>query len=225
MLQHDTMPSADRQRSYTGGYMEAGKHAEKIVLAWLRTLSNVAFVDDVRANAEYQSREIDFKIHKQDGGPPINCEVKSDGHLGVTGNWLFELYRINIIAPVDKHFVPGWSARSEADLLLVYAPATDKIHSIPFREYRAAFLSAVARGECKFGIVPTDRVKRTINAYFPEGYVESNPRYKRYDAPPEIELPDKDAPPCVPISPEDVLNLTPQQFRAKYALILNGAEP
>src|SRR6516164_6757378 len=101
-MTHDTTPSADRERSYNGGYMDAGREAEEIVISHFENSSGVLQYIDVRNDPLFQDREIDFTfLLKRDlpwkGLPPEfphSVEVKSDQHVGDTGNWLFELQRI-----------------------------------------------------------------------------------------------------------------------------------
>ena len=190
-MPRDTTPSVSRDRSYSGGYMDAGREAERIAVSWLSADSEVLQVRDVRDQREYQDREIDL-LALMTTGKWESYEVKSDKHIGVSGRWLFELFRFNLTAPIGKQFVNGWSVRSQALWLIFYASTIKTIYRIKFDEYRRAFLNASEVMQCSFSQVPTDRIKRTLNGYFPESFVHSMPSFGEFSiaglsAPPPIE--------------------------------------
>lgn len=173
----DSVPSAERERSYSGGYMRVGRTGEAAGLLHLNSLPNIETVEDLRDDLDYQARDIDARF-KLRGGIPHTIEFKTDNHLDASGRWLFELYRINLTAAPEHSFVPSWSVRSEAEWLMFYAPVTRRLHFITMEEYRQAFKEAIAAGQCQFGLVQTDRIKRTLNAYFAEGFATEMPSYR-----------------------------------------------
>jgi hypothetical protein len=177
MSDDNSTPDASRPRSYSGGYMAAARVAEEIVFVWLRQQKWILAARDARDDLESRANDIDFWIETDDKRS-LSIEVKSDAHLDVSGRWLFELHRINLTASSEYWFVQGWSIRSQADVLAFYAPSSGKLHFIKTVEYRQAFLEAVAARDCQFGMVPTDQIKRTLNAYFPEQYVLTKPSHR-----------------------------------------------
>jgi hypothetical protein len=177
----DTTPSASRPRSYSGGYMDAGKVGEAIFLKFLRADPDTACVLDVRSDKHWQDCDVDFRV-RRGTGEWWSVEGKYDRHLDKTGNVLFELFRVNHTAPQQRLYVVGWSVRSAAEHLLFYAPSTHTIHSIRMLQYRLACANAVRQGKCRCDLVPTDEKKTTINAYFPQKFVQEMSSYQVYDA-------------------------------------------
>ena len=88
----DTTPSASRPRSYSGGYMDAGKVGEAIFLEFLRADPDTACVLDVRSDKHWQDCDVDFRV-RRGTGEWWSVEGKYDRHLDKTGNVLFELFR------------------------------------------------------------------------------------------------------------------------------------
>jgi len=162
--------------------MAAGMQAEKLFWSFLSEIPTATFVEDVRNDLRWQQLDVDFRVLSRQGvfglTGWINVEGKSDRHLDQSGNWIFELYRVNHTAPLPRIYVRGWSVRSEAHLLLFYAPSSHRIHSITMNDYRIAFANAVRIGDCRFDPVQTDNIKTTINAYFPERFAHGMPSYR-----------------------------------------------
>lgn len=177
----DTTPSADRKRSYDGGYMAAGKRAEEIVLEWLMTRPWVVDVEDLRPYRPMREADVDCSIALTDGRVTL-AEIKSDRHLGVSKNFLFEVLRINHTAPPDAAVKLGWSARSPARYGLLYAPVTKIIHKISMDDYRAALqdYTKEVRRKTNISYVETDRIKSTVNILIPERFVTVMPSYKPF---------------------------------------------
>jgi len=182
MDEEGSTPNANRKRSYSGGYMKVGNEGEDVVLRWLRNLPSVASVEDLREIEEWQRRHVDFRVTMKDGRV-ILFEVKTDNHLDVTGNWLWEFNRIYLTLPINEAFKLGWSVTSEAEILIFYARTTAIIHVVKMMEYRLGFREACANGDCEWGIVHTDQIKMTHNAYFPDSYIKGKPSYRTHSAP------------------------------------------
>ena len=163
-------PGKNNKRSYSGKYMEVGKHAEKLVKEWLEKSGYVVL--DCRCDPEYQEKEIDYKVVV--GDTFVTTEVKSDYHLGVSGNVLFEVLRINHTAPPEHAMKLGWSARTEADRIVFYAPQPNKIYKIKTADYIKAMQDYTydARGDTNFYYVETDNIKSTVNILIPVKYFE-----------------------------------------------------
>jgi hypothetical protein len=166
--QDDSVPSADRERSYSGGYMKVGRMGEDVAFAVLK---------------DYRARGVDAILKMRGSDRFLMVEVKTDNHLDVSGRWLFELYRIYLTVPNANAMIEGWSIRSEAEWLIFYAPATRRLHFIKMEEYRRAHIEAAASGKCHYSLVATDRIKRTLNAYFPKEFVEKMESYRVYQVP------------------------------------------
>ena len=101
--------------------MEAGRNAEEVVLQWLAEQPWVIGVEDLRSLRVMREADVDCSCQLIDGRNSL-LEIKSDRHLGCSGNFLFEVLRINHTAPPNKACVLGWSARSPALQLAYYAP-------------------------------------------------------------------------------------------------------
>ncbi len=167
-------PGANRQRSYSGDYMKVGKEAEQIVLNWLKERPWVLGVEDFRQLRQVHEADIDFGVKLVDGRVTL-AEVKSDWHLGKSGNVLFEILRINHTCQPDKACVLGWSARSPAVWFLYYAPQVKSIYQCRADELRQAFQAYTreARGDTRRVWVDTDSIKSTLNVLIPWRYCES----------------------------------------------------
>lgn len=161
-------PDRTRQRSYNGEYMDVGRQAEEIVLSFLRARESVQCVDDFRDVESYQQREIDCVIYWKKGGKN-HAEIKSDYHLGKSGNVLFEILRINHTAPTPACSTLGWSIRSEATLLFYYAPQESAIYRCTMDDFRRAYqrYTEHMRDRVRTTWVNTDAVKSTLNVLIP----------------------------------------------------------
>lgn len=177
----DTLPSADRQRSYNGGYMAAGKVAEEAVLGWLKGAPWVVGVDDLRQLKVMREADVDCSITLVDGRVTL-AEIKSDKHLGRSGNFLFETLRINHTSQADRAMVLGWSARTPARQILYYAPTFNRVYSILTDEFRMAMqrYTQKSRRMTRLDYVETDVIKSTVNILVPEQFVSSMPSYRTY---------------------------------------------
>lgn len=167
-------PSAENRRSYSGHYAKAGRKAEELIISWLRERPWVINLDDLREDRVMRQADVDVSLQIMDGRNPL-AEIKSDYHLGVSGNVLFEVLRLNHTAPPEKACVLGWSARSPATWLLMYAPQKHRIYHWRFEDYRRAkqlYVSEV-RKKTRFDIVPTDNIKTTVNILIPWKYCEA----------------------------------------------------
>ncbi len=178
----NTTPDANRKRSYDGDYMARGKTTELVVMQWLKDISVVERVEDLRSDTAMQRADIDCRIYCT-GGRIILAEIKSDRHLGKSGNFLFEVLRINHTSRSERAVTLGWSARSQAELLLMHNPGINILDQILMSEHRQAFQNATAemRGDIKRDYVPTDKIKSTYNFLIPERFVTVMPSYKRHN--------------------------------------------
>ena len=162
------MTGADKERSYNGDYMEDGRIAEQIVMTWLRRNSSVIGVDDWRELQVVREADVDCAVKLRDGRVRL-AEIKSDKHLGVSGNVLFEVLRINHTCMSEKACVLGWSARSPATYFLYYAPEVKAIYVCRPDDLRSAFQNYTKNARKKTALcwVDTDRIKSTLNVLIP----------------------------------------------------------
>jgi hypothetical protein len=167
-MAEDSTPSADRPRNYDGGYMALGREGERIVLRWLWQHPTVVGVTDVRELRVTREADIDCFVKTRDGRITL-AEIKTDQHLGVTGNVLFEILRINHTAPPEHAVTLGWAARSPARMLFYYAPSMAAIYACQFNEFRKTVQdwTRVVRAGAKISFVSTDNIKSTINLLVP----------------------------------------------------------
>jgi hypothetical protein len=177
----DTIPDPRRERSYNGGYMAAGRASEEIVLAWLARRPWVIGVEDLRSLRQMREADVDCGVSLIDGRNTL-AEIKSDAHLDRSGNFWFEVLRVNHTAPPDRSVTLGWSARSPARVLIFHAPSSRKIHVIPMDQFRTAMQGyTVSTRKFCLNIVPTDCIKSTVNILIPAHHVVTQPGYKNYD--------------------------------------------
>ena len=165
------IPSASKERSYNGDYMQVGKRAEEIVLAFLKSRPDVLGVNDFRELRAVQEADIDFAIKTVDGRVTL-AEVKSDRHLGISDNVLFEVLRINHTCITDKSCILGWSARTPAQYILYFSPQFNRLYQFRTEQLRKAFqkYSHDMRKKIRIDVVPTDQIKTTINVLIPKKY-------------------------------------------------------
>lgn len=166
-------PSQDLQRSYSGHYMDAGRNAEMIVMKWLRQRPSIIGIDDLRNLKAMREADVDASVRLYDGRIAL-VEIKSDWHLGVSGNILFEVLRINHTCSSEASCTLGWSARSPAKWLLFYAPQIDAIYMITFNDYRKGMQKFTRDVEPNKHIITvrTDAIKTTLNLLIPETYIQ-----------------------------------------------------
>lgn len=162
------MPDAMNNRSYAGHYMDVGKNAEEIVLKFVKQRPQVLGVNDFRELRAVQDADVDCAIKTRDGRVTL-AEIKSDYHLGVSGNVLFEVLRINHTANPQFALTLGWSGRTPAQYLLYYAPQVNKIYQCKTSDLRQAFqrYTRETRKEMRIEIIETDAIKTTIAVLIP----------------------------------------------------------
>jgi hypothetical protein len=166
--------SADKPRSYDGDYKRAGVEAEVIVMAYFDQEPSIERYIDCRNDPVRQDQEIDFEVFLKNG-KKIFVEVKSDAHLGESGNILFEFARINHTV-LDTLFSMrrGWSTRSRATHFFYYAPYNHSLYVIKAHRLREAMQKYTHEQRAKTNLifVATDQIKSTINILIPEKYVK-----------------------------------------------------
>lgn len=159
---------ADKPRSYNGDYMADGKKAEEIVMNFLRQQPDVIGVDDWSNLQIVHEADVDCAIKTRDGLVTLG-EIKSDSHLGQSGNVLFEILRINHTCQHEKAGTLGWSLRSPATFFLYYAPSVARIYICRANSLRKVFQSYTrqARQSVNTIWVNTDSIKSTLNVLLP----------------------------------------------------------
>lgn len=160
-----------KERSYDGDYMKDGKRAEGICLAFIRKQPSVLRIEDTRDLRVLREADVDCVMHLMDGRIHL-AEIKSDRHLGITGNVLFEVLRVNHTAPADRACTLGWTARSPARWLMYYAPAQQRMYVGEFAALRKAFQAYTQeiRQAVRLDWVNTDSIKSTLNVLIPWNY-------------------------------------------------------
>jgi len=158
----------NKTRSYSGDYMERGLEGQQIVINFLKTNPKILGVNDWSNLELVQDADIDMAI-KTKSGHVILAEIKSDIHLGKTGNVLFEVLRINHTCNPEFSVGLGWSARTPAKFIFFYAPAVNKIYRFTSISMRKALqrYTQYARKGTKIDFVETDNIKSTINILIP----------------------------------------------------------
>lgn len=174
----------DHARTYNGRLMKKGQQGEAMVLDFLtfrKTTDKLNDIKDVRSDPKYQRLDIDFIVTYEKSGAEISIAVdaKVDGHIGQSGNFLYELCRLYLDAESqDDFFRAGWSTFSKADVFLIWSPKTEELYSVTRESLQAGLKAFVTENKRRrfMSMVKTDKHTRTINAYVPEKYFD----YKVY---------------------------------------------
>jgi hypothetical protein len=165
---------ADKPRSYAGNdYAAEGAEAERICLAWLLSLPNVASVEDLRTDPAMRAADVDYRVKFRSGAVSL-VEVKSDSHLGKTSNVLFEALLVNHTATPQHCETLGWSAATGADWVLYYAPSSGTIYCCKVADLQRVFqeYTKEVRKDTRVAWVDTDESRSTINVLIPWQYCE-----------------------------------------------------
>lgn len=165
------IPDQTKSRSYNGDYMREGKEGESYVYDFLKSRSNVKNIDDLRDDPEWQQRDVDFRVRRHDASELL-VDAKSDVHMGISPNVLFELLRINHTSD-DFPVRYGWSVASGAALFCIWSPPLMRLYRVWADDLRSAMRRYTdhARKNTRIDIVPTDRIKTTVNILIPRAYV------------------------------------------------------
>jgi hypothetical protein len=168
-----TTTGADKPKSYSSDYMKLGRKGSNIVLDWLCQRPQVIGVTDWRDVKVAQEVDVDFAIKTRDGRVVL-AEVKTDSYLGVTGNVLFEVLRINHKAAPEHCVTLGWGGRSPAQYFLFYAPTLCVIYQCKASDFRQVFQSYTGRTRKQTRLiwVNTDNIKSTLNVLIPWEHCE-----------------------------------------------------
>lgn len=165
--------SADKRRSYDGDYMETGREGEEIVLDWLRDRPHLIGVQDFRELKPVQAADVDCGLELRLGGVTL-AEIKTDTHLGASGNVLCEVLRINHTACHERACVLGWTMRTPATYLLWYAPTVNAIYECKTADLRRElqrYTDSIRRDNGRllkqFRTVNTDQIKTTVTILLP----------------------------------------------------------
>jgi hypothetical protein len=153
--------------------MQRAKEAEARVMDFLKKRPDVLGVMDWRELQVQQEADIDIAIKTRDGRITL-AEIKSDSHLGVTNNVLYEVLRINHTCAHEHATTLGWSGRTPAQFILFDAISVKKIYQIRTEDFRKALqeYTRVARKNINVSIVPTDSIKTTVNILIPWNYCQ-----------------------------------------------------
>jgi hypothetical protein len=159
---------ATKERSYAGDYMTEGKRAEEVCMAFLRQRPEVLGLEDTRDLRVLQEADVDCAVHLLNGQVHL-AEIKSDRHLGVSGNVLFEVLRVNHTCRPASSCTLGWAARSPAQWLVYYAPSVSRIYMGRFEDLRQCFQAYTreARDRTRLIWVSTDALKSTLSVLLP----------------------------------------------------------
>ena len=148
-----------------------GQDAESIVMDFLNSFKQITKKDDLRLDKEWQEKDVDYRIETANGEMLI--EVKSDQHIGKSGNVLFELIRLHHTAKSEHCAYIGWSVFSAADRIFVWCPPTRKLYIFKTPDLRRAMQGYTyeQRKSMRIEIVVTDTKRTTINILVPLAYV------------------------------------------------------
>lgn len=159
----------DKRRSYGGDYMEIGKTGEQVVMRWLESRPNVLGVTDFRDIRQIQEADVDVGVRLYSGQICL-AEIKTDTYLGVSGNVLNEVLRINHYATHKFAGYLGWTLRSPAQWLLYYAPnrKPPAIYKATFADIRLVLQRFTKDNIVSIQNIRTDSGKTTYNILIPE---------------------------------------------------------
>ena len=181
MTMQECITGANKQRSYSGDYMEFGKIGEKVVVSFLQDNPEILEVKDWSEIQAVQYADIDCAITTK-SGQVVLAEIKSDKHLGVSGNVLFEVLRINHTCHPDFSANLGWSGKTPAKFIFYYAPSVRQIYRFETEKLRRAMqvYTRRKRKNMRLDVVETDSIKTTVNILIPIGYFNGD--YKTYSS-------------------------------------------
>ena len=161
-------PDSNRPRSYNGDMARVGRIGEGIAIGWFRNRPDISRVVDLREDEEMRRLDVDCRIIFKNGRSLL-AEIKTDCYLGLSGNVLFEVLRINHTAPQDKCCTLGWAARSPAQWLIYFAPQINALYLTEFARFRSVFqqYTRSVRRAMRIRVINTDAIKTTINVLIP----------------------------------------------------------
>ncbi len=165
---------AEKARSYNGDYMRIGKLGEVICMEWLEKHPSICEIIDFRNIRTIHECDIDCGVKLYTGNICL-VEIKTDTYLGVTGNILCEVLRINHTCESAFAGYLGWMLRSPAKYLLYYAPNRQPpaIYKGEFSLIRRVIQDYTRKQNPRIDIVRTDNLKTTINFLIPETEFEN----------------------------------------------------
>ena len=178
------IPSRSIPEGYNTKYVAVGAVAEKLIIDWLKQNPEVLHVDDLRDLRPMRRADVDCSLILRSGQVGL-VEIKSDWHLGVSGNLIFEVTRIYHGKRDPFVFGLGWSAKTPATWILFYAPQKQEIWAIRGEDYRRFVETAIKADPnvVKVRVIPTNENVTTIALIVPESVFEAG--IKRYALKPE----------------------------------------
>lgn len=161
-----------------GRALEIGKPGEERVLAWLEACRSCGLLHGIIDMREFrlaQRLDVDCGLETVDSAL-VTAEIKTDKKIASTGNFFFELFRINYHLSSDQVFYLGWAFRSPAKYLLCYSPQEDRVYRILFSDVRTA-IARLAENEKRYlrsqvVYVETDVHRLTVGLIVPKRYLE-----------------------------------------------------
>ncbi len=159
--------SQRRVRSYSGELMRKGRSGEEVILEWLKGNPFIKEIMDMREFKFSRRMDVDCGIETLDGSFVL-AEIKTDYNLGKTGNFLFEIFRINHYVKADRVFYLGWVFRSPAKYLFYYSPNENVVYCFTFGDIRETIGKYVAKTKPQIVVIPTDEQKTTFNILIPQ---------------------------------------------------------
>lgn len=183
-------PNASLPQDYeTSEYAEIGNIGEAVGFPWLRERSDVLEVHDLRKFKHARQADVDAQV-KWTNGIIDDGDFKVDQWIGRTDNYLFEFGRI-YHAPTDpRHCTQlGWSAKTPARRLWMYARFLKEIHEIYADDFRFALQHYTdnLRKNSRFQFVPTDSRKSTLTFLIPKEIVQCAKSFRCHDIPEYVE--------------------------------------
>ena len=115
------MATKEKQQYNFDDSIKVGRMGEMIMEAHLKTLPNVAAVEDVTEIPYYQKRDIDYRVTLKNG-QKVTVEVKTDTYQ--SGNFFFETQSNS------NSKTKGCMYKTEADFILYYFILFDKVYMV-----------------------------------------------------------------------------------------------
>jgi hypothetical protein len=172
-------PDANRALSYGGDMKEAGKRAEAVVRDFLCRYPKIKDVKDYTDVDEWRLKDVDFEA-VFDNGRIEWIEVKNDSYIATTGNFLYELNRLNHTFASNRIKL-GWSAYSHATYFLIYAEDAGELYVFLSKEIQDGFHRYILekrtvkdpkKGGVRLGLVCTDIERTTVVVPVPLYYFQ-----------------------------------------------------
>jgi len=157
---------------YNGKMMAVGRVGERLVMAWLKTIPQIADVEDVS-----KSKRGDAMITWADGRKAL-AEIKTDKHIGDSGNMVYETVR-HYCGGISQ---PAWPLTSAAEWLFYLDLPHGIVYATTMSSFRRAareraFMAADRTASLRHFVLRTSRTTATEGWLLPANSLDECTMY------------------------------------------------